>query len=159
MAGCSEHDKDDFYLSLEEAIRSVPEDDYLSIAGDKNGHVVSGKRGAERVHGGKAISLINPDGERILDIAIAHDLAVYSTFFAKRWSQKVIPGEDVALQHGPSVADLSIPLASKPKVRAKPRIRWWRLWGSERNELRRAVLEAGLPDPVGPVNETWRRVA
>ncbi|VDO73921.1 unnamed protein product, partial [Heligmosomoides polygyrus] len=51
QTGCSEHDKDDFYLSLEEAIRSVPEGDYLSIAGDMNGHVGSGRRGAERVHG------------------------------------------------------------------------------------------------------------
>ncbi|VDP03124.1 unnamed protein product [Heligmosomoides polygyrus] len=29
----------------------------------------------------------------------------------------------------------------------------------ERNELRKAVLEEGLPDPAGPLNETWRRVA
>ncbi|VDP07174.1 unnamed protein product [Heligmosomoides polygyrus] len=88
--GCSEHDKDDFYLSLEEAIRCVPEGDYLSLAGDMNGHVGSGRRGVERVHGGKGIGLINPDGERILDLAIAHDLAVCSTFLAKRESQKVI---------------------------------------------------------------------
>ncbi|VDO65899.1 unnamed protein product [Heligmosomoides polygyrus] len=33
QTGCSEHDKDDFYLSLEEAIRFVPEGDYLSISG------------------------------------------------------------------------------------------------------------------------------
>ncbi|VDO83017.1 unnamed protein product [Heligmosomoides polygyrus] len=52
QTGCSEHDKDDFYLSLEEAIRSAPEGDYLSIAGDMNGHVGSGRRGVERVHGG-----------------------------------------------------------------------------------------------------------
>ncbi|VDO75398.1 unnamed protein product [Heligmosomoides polygyrus] len=131
-----------------------------------NGHVGSGRRGVQRVHGGKGIGLINPDGERILDLAIAHDLAVCSTFFAKRESKKVtyasggrrtevdhilvrraalktvrdvkvIPGEDVASQHRPL----------------------WRLRGSRRNELRRAVLEAGLPDPAGPVNETWRRVA
>ncbi|VDO61607.1 unnamed protein product [Heligmosomoides polygyrus] len=89
QTGCSEHDKDDFYLSLEEAIRSVPEGDYLSIAGDMNGHVGSGRRGVERVRGGKGIGLINPDGERILDLAIAHDLSVCSTFFAKRESQKV----------------------------------------------------------------------
>ncbi|VDO72737.1 unnamed protein product [Heligmosomoides polygyrus] len=72
---------------------------------------------------------------------------------------KVIPGEDMASQHRPLVADLSIPLPTRPKERTEPRIRWWRLRGSERNELRRAVLEAGLLDPAGPVNETWRRVA
>ncbi|VDP55815.1 unnamed protein product [Heligmosomoides polygyrus] len=174
QTGCSEHDKDNFYLSLEEAIRSVPEGDYLSITGDMNGYVGNGRRGVERAHGGKGIGLINPDGERILDLAIAHDLAVCSTFFTKRESQKVTyasgerrtevdhilvrraalktvrhvkvnPGEDVASQHRPLVADLSIPLSTHQ--------------AQKRNELRRAVLEAGLPDPAGPVNETWRRVA
>ncbi|VDP17149.1 unnamed protein product [Heligmosomoides polygyrus] len=71
---------------------------------------------------------------------------------------KVLPGEEVASQHRPLIADLNIPLPSKPKVRAEPRIRWWRLRSSEHNELRRAVLEAGLPDPTGPVKEIWRRV-
>ncbi|VDP16557.1 unnamed protein product [Heligmosomoides polygyrus] len=89
QTGCSEHDKDDFYLSLEEATWSVAEGDYLSIAEDMNEHVGSGRRGVEKVHGGKGIGLINPDGERILDLAIVHDLAVCSTFFAKRESQKV----------------------------------------------------------------------
>ncbi|VDP09587.1 unnamed protein product [Heligmosomoides polygyrus] len=53
QTGCSEQDKDDFNLSLVEAIGSVPEGDYLSIAGDMNGHVGSGRRGVERAHGGK----------------------------------------------------------------------------------------------------------
>ncbi|VDP17909.1 unnamed protein product [Heligmosomoides polygyrus] len=173
QTGYPERDKDDFYLSLEEAIRSVPEDDYLSM----KRHVGSGRRGVGRVHGGKGIGLINTDRKRILDLVIAHDLAVCCTFFAKRESQKVtyasggrrtgvdhilvrrptlktvrdvkiIPGEDVASQHRPLVTDLNIPLPTKPK--AQPRIGWWRLRGSERNELRRAVLKAVLPDPVGP---------
>uniref|UniRef100_A0A8L8JVB6 Cadherin domain-containing protein n=1 Tax=Heligmosomoides polygyrus TaxID=6339 RepID=A0A8L8JVB6_HELPZ len=109
-----------------------------------NGHVGSGRRGVERVYGGNGIGLINPDGERILDLAIAYDLAVCGTFFAKKESQKVtyasggrrtednhilvrrpalktvrdvkvIPGEDVASQHRPLVADLSIPQLTKPK--------------------------------------------
>ncbi|VDO87408.1 unnamed protein product [Heligmosomoides polygyrus] len=169
QTGCPEHEKDDFYFTLEETIRSVPEGDYLSIAGDMNGHVGSGRRGVERVHGGKGVGLgdmnghvgsgrrgvervhggkgvglVNPDGERILVLAIAHDLVVCSTFFAKRESQKVtyasegrrtevdhilvrrpalktvrdvkvLPAEDVALQHRPLVADLAIPIPSTPK--------------------------------------------
>ncbi|VDO94756.1 unnamed protein product [Heligmosomoides polygyrus] len=142
-------------------------------------NVGSGRRGEERVHGGKGIDLINPDGERILDLAIAHDLAVCSTFFAKRESQKVtyasggrrtevdhilvrraalktvrdvkvIPGEDVASQHRPLVADLRIPLPTRPKVRTEPRIRWWRLRGSERNELRRAVSKQAFQIQLVP---------
>lgn len=76
QTGCPEHDKDDFYLTLEEAIRSAPEGDYLSIAEDMNGHVGSGKRGVEKVHRGRGIGLTNPDGG-------------CSTFFAKRESRKV----------------------------------------------------------------------
>ncbi|VDP23966.1 unnamed protein product [Heligmosomoides polygyrus] len=90
QTGCPKHEKDDFYFSLEEAIRSVPLGDHLSIAGDMNGHVGSGRRGVEMVHGGKGIGLVNPDAERILDLAIANDLVVCSTFFAKRESQEVI---------------------------------------------------------------------
>ncbi|VDP21693.1 unnamed protein product [Heligmosomoides polygyrus] len=69
---------------------------------------------------------------------------------------KILPAEDGALQHRPLVADLAIPLSSKPEVRTEPRFRWWKLRGAERNELRRTVLEAGLPDPTVPINE--RRV-
>ncbi|VDP03240.1 unnamed protein product [Heligmosomoides polygyrus] len=79
------------------------------------------------------------DGERILDLAVAHDLVICSTFFVKTESQKVtyarggrrmevdhilvrridlktvrdvkvLPGEEVASQHRPLVADLNIPL-------------------------------------------------
>ncbi|VDO67703.1 unnamed protein product [Heligmosomoides polygyrus] len=75
QTGCPEHDKNEFYLALEEAIKSVPKGDYLSIAGDMN-DVGSWRRGVERVHGGKGVGLVNPDGERILDLAVAHDLVI-----------------------------------------------------------------------------------
>ncbi|PIO54181.1 hypothetical protein TELCIR_24461, partial [Teladorsagia circumcincta] len=38
QVGCPESEKDDFYLSLDDAIRSTSEGDYLTIAGDLNGH-------------------------------------------------------------------------------------------------------------------------
>ncbi|VDL62952.1 unnamed protein product [Nippostrongylus brasiliensis] len=60
-------------------------------------------------------------------------------------------------QHKPLVADLSITLPPKQKVKTEPRIRWWKLRGSERNELRSRVMAAGLPDPNGAVNDTWQQ--
>ncbi|VDO98369.1 unnamed protein product [Heligmosomoides polygyrus] len=131
--------KDEFYLTLEDAMRSVPEGDYLSVAGDMNGHVGCRRRGVERVHGGEGVGMVNPDGERIIELAVVHDLVICSTFFAKRESQKVtyasggrrtevdhivvrrpdlktvrdvkvLPGEEVASQHRPLIADLNIPL-------------------------------------------------
>ncbi|VDL76640.1 unnamed protein product [Nippostrongylus brasiliensis] len=90
QTGCSENDKDEFYMTLDEAIRSVPEGDMLTIAGDLNGHVGEERRGMERVHGGHRIGTRTDDGERIVDLlANAHDLAICNTFFAKRESQKV----------------------------------------------------------------------
>ncbi|XGW35868.1 hypothetical protein V3C99_019225, partial [Haemonchus contortus] len=139
-------------LSLDETIRSVPEGDYLTIAGDLNGHVGSERRGLERVHGGNGVGVRNDEGERVLALAIAHDLAVCSTFFAKRKSQKVtyssggketeidhvlvrrsslktvkdikvLPGEDLAPQHRPLLADIAIDLPKKSRTRTKRRIR------------------------------------
>uniref|UniRef100_A0A7I4XUC2 Endo/exonuclease/phosphatase domain-containing protein n=1 Tax=Haemonchus contortus TaxID=6289 RepID=A0A7I4XUC2_HAECO len=139
-------------LSLDETIRSVPEGDYLTIAGDLNGHVGSERRGLERVHGGKGVGVRNVEGERVLALAIAHDSAVCSTFFAKRKSQKVtyssggketeidhvlvrrsslktvkdikvLPGEDLAPQHRPLLADIAIDLPKKSRTRTERRIR------------------------------------
>ncbi|VDO20342.1 unnamed protein product [Haemonchus placei] len=82
-AGCPVYEKGEFYLNLDEAIRSVPEGDYLTIAGVMNGHVGSERRGLERVRGFRGIGVRNEKGERVLDLAMAHDLAVCSTFSRK----------------------------------------------------------------------------
>ncbi|VDL64230.1 unnamed protein product [Nippostrongylus brasiliensis] len=148
----SEEEKDEFYMTLDDVIRSVPEGDFRTVAGDLNDHVGTDRRGLERVHGGRGIGCKNEDGERTIDLAVTHDLAICSTFFAKRESQKmtyssggrrteidhvlirrqalktvedvkVLPGEDVTTQHKPLVADLSITLHPKQKVRTGPRIR------------------------------------
>nr|CDJ94278.1 Endonuclease exonuclease phosphatase domain containing protein [Haemonchus contortus] len=102
QAGCPIYEKDEFYLGLDETIRSLPEGDYLTIAGDLNGHIGSERRGLERVHGGKGVGVRNDEGERVLALAIAHDLAVCSTFFAKRKSQKVTHssgGKEMEIDH------------------------------------------------------------
>ncbi|XGW19497.1 hypothetical protein V3C99_003389 [Haemonchus contortus] len=184
QASCPIYEKDEFYLRLDETIRSVPEGDYLTIAGDLNGHVGSERRGLERVHGGKGVGLRNDEGERVLALAIAHDLAVCSTFFAKRKSQKVtyssggketeidhvlvrrsslktvkdikvLPGEDLAPQHRPLLADIAIDLPKKSRTRTERRIRWWKLHQSEREHLKEKIPEAGLPNPEGPIQQTW----
>jgi len=93
-----------------------------------NGHVGADRGGYERNHGGHGHGLRNAEGESILRIAQAHDLAVVNTFFQKKEEHlltfksgasrsqidyflvqraelkgvkdcKVIPGECVAAQH------------------------------------------------------------
>ncbi|XGW04937.1 hypothetical protein V3C99_015817, partial [Haemonchus contortus] len=46
-------------MSLDEAIRSAPERDYLTMEGDLNGHVDSERRGLERVHAGRGVGVRN----------------------------------------------------------------------------------------------------
>ncbi|PIO77559.1 hypothetical protein TELCIR_00321 [Teladorsagia circumcincta] len=49
--GCHESEKDEIYLGLDHAIRSVSEGDHLIIAFDLNGHVDNDRRGLESVQG------------------------------------------------------------------------------------------------------------
>nr|CDJ96362.1 craniofacial development protein 2-like [Haemonchus contortus] len=84
---CPECEKDEFYLSLDATIRSAPEGDYPTIEGDLSGHVGSERRRLGRVHVGQGIGVRTEEGKNVLDLALAHDLAL---FFAKRKAQTVI---------------------------------------------------------------------
>ncbi|WKY12570.1 hypothetical protein Q1695_003842 [Nippostrongylus brasiliensis] len=81
QTGCSEEEKDEFYMTLDDVIRSVPEGDFLTVA-------------------------------------------VHRQAFKTVKDVEVLPGEDVTTQHKPLVADLSITLPPKQKVKTDPRIRW-----------------------------------
>ncbi|EPB69224.1 hypothetical protein ANCCEY_11693 [Ancylostoma ceylanicum] len=76
-----------FYDELDEGIRGAPESDYLTIGEDFNGHVGQDRKGFKRVHGGRGFGIRNQDGERIVDMAEAHDLAIAGTFFVTRISE------------------------------------------------------------------------
>ncbi|EYC46334.1 hypothetical protein Y032_0401g787 [Ancylostoma ceylanicum] len=188
QCGCTEADKEAFYEELDDVIRSAPEGDYITIAGDFNGHVGQDRRGFERVHGGRGLGSRNQEGERIIGLAEAHDLAIASTFFIKRESQKItycsggrqseidhilvrrlslktvknvktIPGEEIAGQHRPVVADICITLPKPTKPKLEPRIRWWKLAGETLKTLREKIVATGLPDPCGPIDAVWASAA
>ncbi|VDL70220.1 unnamed protein product [Nippostrongylus brasiliensis] len=86
---CPEKDKDEFYVALDDVVRSVPDDEFLTIARGLTGNIGTDRRGLERVHGGKGVGVKNENGDRIVDLEVGHDLAICSTFFAKRKSQKM----------------------------------------------------------------------
>ncbi|PIO71912.1 hypothetical protein TELCIR_06169 [Teladorsagia circumcincta] len=44
QTGCPESEKDESYISLDDAVRAIPESDYLTIAGALNGYVSSDRR-------------------------------------------------------------------------------------------------------------------
>uniref|UniRef100_A0A7I4XW38 Endo/exonuclease/phosphatase domain-containing protein n=1 Tax=Haemonchus contortus TaxID=6289 RepID=A0A7I4XW38_HAECO len=67
QADCPKREIDEFHLSLDDAIRSVPEEDYLTMGGDLNGHVDSEWKGQGRVHGGRGVGVRN-EGDRVLNL-------------------------------------------------------------------------------------------
>ncbi|EYC33327.1 hypothetical protein Y032_0002g726 [Ancylostoma ceylanicum] len=188
QCGCTEADKEAFYEELDDVIRSAPEGDYMTVAGDFNGHVGQDRQGFERVHGGISFGRRNQEGERIIELAEAHDLAIASTFFIKRESQKItycsggrqseidhilvrrqflktvkdvktIPGEEIAGQHRPVVADVCIALPKQTKAVREPRIRWWKLTGETQKTFREKIAAVGLPDPCGLIDPVWASAA
>ena len=52
--------------------------------GDLNGHVGTTNTGFETAHGGFGFGSRNPEGEEVLDFAVAFDLMLANTFFQKR---------------------------------------------------------------------------
>ncbi|EPB68816.1 hypothetical protein ANCCEY_12100 [Ancylostoma ceylanicum] len=63
--------------------------DYITVAGGFNGHVGQDRKGFDRVHGGRGFGRRNQEGERIVELAEAHDLAIAITFFMKWESPKI----------------------------------------------------------------------
>ena len=106
----------------------VPHKEKLVLAGDLNGHVGESQIGFERWHGGFSVGERNEEGEKILHLAQAFDLAIVNTIYSKGREHlltyksggkatvidyimvrrenlrelkncKVIPGESVATEH------------------------------------------------------------
>ncbi|XP_069971002.1 uncharacterized protein [Penaeus vannamei] len=62
----------------------IPDVETALIAGDFNGHVGERNLAIERVHGRYGSGAVNPNGERLIDFAVAYDLAILNTFFKKK---------------------------------------------------------------------------
>ena len=121
------------------------------------------------------------EGEKILEYALAFDLLLGNTCFKKRDSHlityksgnaatqidfilfpramrklvtdvKVIPGEEVALQHQLLVCDMKFDVPPKPKRKFTPRLKVWKLTDPQRRNHFQEVFKlhvsasAGVPD-------------
>ena len=67
----------------------ISDSEEVIFLGDWNGHVGTAADGFELVHGGRGFGKRNPEGERVLDFALANDLVVGNTLFIKRESHLV----------------------------------------------------------------------
>ena len=154
--GLSQAEKDHFYDQLLSALMTVQATDVIIFLGDLNGHVGASADGYGDAHGGQGYSTRNPEGQRILEFALAHNLLVGNTQFIKRDSHlitytsgncksqvdyvlyqkcfrkevtnvKVIPGEECASQHHLVVCDFTVRPPPKVKRNFAPRLRTWKL--------------------------------
>ena len=152
--------RDAFYDDLESTLMAIPPSERLFLLGDWNGHVGASPHGFEGVHGGHGFGLPNPEGDRVLELALAHNLLVGNTLFIKRDSHlvtfssggnltqvdyilfrknfrrsvkdvKVICSEEVVRQHKLLVCDFKVCLSPPPKRKFVPRLRTWKLRKSE----------------------------
>ena len=84
QTGLENNYKDKFYDQLQTVFTSIANNEIIVSCGDWNGHVGRTAVGYEDIHGGFGFGELNDDGERILDFAVANDLAISNTFFCKR---------------------------------------------------------------------------
>ncbi|KFD54743.1 hypothetical protein M513_04443 [Trichuris suis] len=82
--GSPEEEKGKFWEDLEALISSIPEEEYLLLGADLNGHVGKMKDDAGACHGGHGYGARNQEGERIIDFVSAHDLVLANTYFIKK---------------------------------------------------------------------------
>ena len=144
--GCEEEVKLRFWRDLDETITSMELDERLIIGGDLNGHIGCSQENISRVHGGHGMGEINEEGERIVDFALAFDMAITNTFFTSgnyatyssggRHTQidflmyrrnhlvevkncKIIKGETVSPQHRRVVSDYLIRRVAQGKKKVE----------------------------------------
>nr|XP_027232040.1 uncharacterized protein LOC113823570 [Penaeus vannamei] len=158
-----------FWQDLDSMCTEIPDVETALIAGDFNGHMRERNLAIERVHGRYGSGAVNPNGERLIDFAVAYDLAILNTFFKKKdyntyesggqetqldyilykrskmsevRNFKVIKGETAAKQHHLIIGEFNIKRGRKGKKRAIPKIKWWNLKDEDQRSLfRERVLE------------------
>uniref|UniRef100_A0A7I4XRC0 Reverse transcriptase domain-containing protein n=1 Tax=Haemonchus contortus TaxID=6289 RepID=A0A7I4XRC0_HAECO len=182
--GCSQQTKDKFWNLLDEKTAEVPLQEAIVVAGNLNGHVGATKDGYI-CHGGFGYGSRNTDGQRILEYADSHNLAIVNTRFRKRDSHlitfysgenrtqidfvlvrhrdqglvtdaKTVPCETVATQHRPLICTLKI---APPKPKLAERCGPARIKWWRLKEKEEAVVSSILLPAVTTVDETWKGAA
>ena len=166
QVGYDEDTKNAFWNVLEAVIMKVLHKENLVLAGDLNWHVGESHIGFERWHGGFSVGERNEEGENILHLAQAFDLAIVNTFYSKRREHlltyksggkatviayimvrlenlrelkncKVIPGESVATQHRMLVMEMK---AGRKRMSPRERTKQTRWWKLNQEELKGAFI-------------------
>ena len=178
QVGLPDTEKDAFYDKLGSTVASIPDSNTLMICVDWNGHIGKETEGYEEAHGRRAYGVRNTEGERVLEFAVAHNMTISNSWFAKSDNHlityesggaktqvdyilvrkqhrkdirdtKVIPGEECAPQHRLLVYDFRVPNPVKVKHHFQPRIRTWRLKDPNTKASFKQEVQSRLSTGVG----------
>lgn len=145
-----------FWEDMDEEMKTIRDGERVIIGGDMNGHVGKGNEVISRIHGGEEYEEHNIGGERIIDFAVAHDVAVMNIFLSKRPEHlitsksdgrssqidymlyrmrglkevencKVVPGDHVAPQHSLLCMDITLKRLKRFRVKKPRKIKWFKL--------------------------------
>ncbi|KAJ0175133.1 hypothetical protein K1T71_009274 [Dendrolimus kikuchii] len=180
QAGLDEKTKEIFWGDMDTVLVNIPNNEDVFVGGDFNGHVGYMNYDFERIHGGKGFGARrNSEGESLLEMATAYDLAILNTYFKKKDEHlityksgnnktqidfiltrrnkmntvkdcKVIPGEPLTSQHRLLVAEYKAIIKKNFNIhKPEPKIKWWLL---ERMEFKEAFVTR-MKDEMGAMNE------
>ena len=81
--------EDLFYENLQLTLIKISASEILFVCRDFSGHIGKNKEGCELPNGGRELGRRNLEGERIVEVAVAHNLVVSNSLFAKKESHLV----------------------------------------------------------------------
>ena len=181
-------EKDAFYASLQEVVTTIPGNEVLIPYGDFNGHIGKAAAGFEEVHGGYGYGLRNPEGDRILEFAMANNLVVSNSWFKKPDNHlityksgggktqidyillrrkdlkhvkdvKVIPGEECATQHRLLTCDIMVTTPPKACHKFQPKLRTWKLKDAEYQwKFQQAFENSTSNYEAGGMEDVWKQL-
>ncbi|KAL6543640.1 hypothetical protein OROGR_010137 [Orobanche gracilis] len=187
--GLGEPVKEAFWVCLDELVGSIPDDQFIVLGGDFNGHIGQGVEGCHSAHGGFGFGVRNAGGSALLEFATAHELVIANSVFQKRAEHliifssgghntqidylllrsrdaracvdcKVFRSEACASQHKPLAMDLSMVGHVVSRARvARPRILWKDLQGAKAAKFRESLTHEGGFLREGDANLMWFRMA
>ena len=71
-----------FWGCLDDLVRSIPQDQFLFVGGDFNGHIGARVDGYQGIHGEFGYGVRNDNGSTLLEFATTHDLVIVNSLFA-----------------------------------------------------------------------------
>ncbi|KAL6527996.1 hypothetical protein OROHE_014946 [Orobanche hederae] len=79
--GLGELKKEAFWVCLDDLVGSIPDDQFIALGGDFNGHIGDRVDGYHNVHGGFGYGVRNGGGSVLLEFTSAHELVIINSVF------------------------------------------------------------------------------